>query len=113
MKIVLERTSGRGQAKANFFFEYCSGVQEQKKTGPKILSNSGNGLRQNIVHHSPMDIGETKLASLIAVGQSFVIKAKAVQNCRLQIINMNRVLNHVESEVICAAIDYARFDPAA
>ena len=59
-----------------------------------------NELREDVANDMPMHIGEAELPALVAVGQPFVIEAKAMQNCCLQVVNVHRVFNDVETKVV-------------
>ena len=59
--------------------------------------------REDVFHHAPMHVGEPELAALETVGEARVVGAEAVEDGRLQVVNMHRLLDDVEAEVIRCA----------
>ena len=59
-----------------------------------------------------MHVGEAELAALVGVGQALVIKAEAVEDRRLEVVRVNRILDDMEAEVVRRAVGEARFDAA-
>src|SRR6187431_2504354 len=60
-----------------------------------------------------MHIGQAELPTLETVSQLLMVDTKAMQDCRLEIVHVNRILDHVESKVIGRAMGDASFDAAA
>ena len=53
-----------------------------------------------------MHVGETELAALVGVGQALVIEAEAVEDRRLEVVDINGVFDDVETGIVrCAAVD--------
>lgn len=50
-----------------------------------------------------MNIGETKIASLVSIGQSLVVDSEQVQTRCVKVVDMYLVLRDAESEVISRA----------
>ena len=46
-------------------------------------------------HHVSMNVGQSKVATLIPVGQAFVVDSQKVQYGGVKIVNMNSVLRDV------------------
>ena len=59
-----------------------------------------------------MHIREPVIAALETVGHFEVIDAEQVQNRRVQVVDMDLVLDGVKAKLIRLAIDDARFDAA-
>ena len=65
------------------------------------------------MHDLSVDVGQTEVAALVAVGHPFVVDAHLVQDCRVEIVDVDRVLLHVVAEIIRLAMDDPRLDAAA
>jgi len=57
-----------------------------------------------LAHDFAVDVGEAKLAILIAVGQSFVVEPPKMQDRDVEIVRVNRCLNDNHSEIIGSAV---------
>lgn len=51
-------------------------------------------LRQDLIHDTTMHIGQAKLATLEPVRQLGVVQSQAMQNCGLQVVDMNGTFFH-------------------
>ena len=60
-----------------------------------------------------MHIGQAKIATLVPECQSLVVDTQAVQNGGIEIVDMDRVLQHVVAEIVRLAMHDSRFDAAA
>ena len=60
-----------------------------------------------------MYIGQSEITALEAVGQLRVVDAKQVQDCCVQIVDMNLLLDSPETEFVCRANGLTTFDSAA
>ena len=49
----------------------------------------GQALTKNVFYHMPMNICQPESAALIQEHEPFVIDAEQVENCRLQIVNVD------------------------
>ena len=47
-----------------------------------------------------MHVGQPEVAALIAVSQPLVIEAQQVQDCRVQVVDMNRIARDLETDLI-------------
>ena len=65
-------------------------------------------LRQEFLHHRSVDIRQPEIAPLIAVGQLGVIHAQAVQQRRIQVVHVDRILGDVVAVVVGLAVANAR-----
>src|SRR5262245_11106281 len=72
----------------------------------------GVRLRQNLLHHSSVNVGEAKIPSSVAVGELFVVEAEQMQEGRVQIMNVNWIFDCFESEFVRSAVNRAAFDAA-
>src|SRR5438876_2497579 len=70
-------------------------------------------LCKNVLHHTPMHVGEPKIAASIAVGEALVIEAEEVEYGCVQIVHMHRMLSDIDAELIRTAISHSTFDAAA
>jgi hypothetical protein len=78
-----------------------------------LVNTPNTALTQQLLHHVPMDVGEAKVAALETVGQAFVIKAKQVQEGRVQIVNIDWILLHIPAHLVGFANDLTTLDAAA
>ena len=60
-----------------------------------------------------MHVGQAVVAALQAECQARMVDAQTVQNGRVQIVNVDRILDDVVAEIIRLAVDQARPDAAA
>ena len=60
-----------------------------------------------------MHIRQSEIAALEAERELFVVDAKCVQNRRVQIVNMDGLIDDVVTEVVSFAIDLPAFDATA
>ena len=56
-------------------------------------------LRQNLLHHLAVHVGQAVVAALEAVGQPLVIEAEQVQDRGLQVVDVDLVLGDARSRV--------------
>ena len=75
------------------------------KNGANRLSN---GSRQNPTHHLAVNIGQPEIAPLKTIRELFVIDAQAMENGRVLIVNVHRVLDDVVAVVVRFAVGDAR-----
>ena len=73
----------------------------------------GGILSQNLLYHLAMHIGQPMIASLVAVRQSAMVDAQAAQHRRMEIVDVDRILDDVVREVIGLAERDAGLDAAA
>ena len=85
--------------------EILAGVNEESP--PFVISH------KNFPHRFSMHICQSEFAALETEGESFVVDAQSVQDCGIQVMNMNRVLDNVVAEVIGLSVTDARLDAAA
>ena len=63
--------------------------------------------------HMPVDIGQAKVAAGAAEGEFLVIEAEQRENGRVEIMDVNLVLNRRESEFIGCSVNVAALDSAS
>lgn len=59
---------------------------------------------ENLFDDLPVNVREPELTALVRVGQTFMVKAKAMKNRGLQIVDMNLVLHDVESHLVSRTV---------
>src|SRR5262245_62514976 len=59
------------------------------------------------------DVGEPEVAALEPVGQSGMVESQEVEDGGVQVVDMDRVLDRVEAQVVGTAERRARLDAAA
>src|SRR6478672_1530610 len=47
-----------------------------------------------------MDVCESELASLVGISQTLMIQSHQSENCRLQIVNVHRILHDLKTKLI-------------
>ena len=59
--------------------------------------------RQQLLHHVAVHVGQPEVAALEAEGQLRVIEAQQVQDRRLQVVDVDAVLDGDEAELVGGA----------
>ena len=65
-----------------------------------IISSDTPMLPQNLLHDVSMHIRESKSASLETIGEFLVIDPQLMQERRLKIVNMDRILDDIHSKIV-------------
>ncbi len=65
-------------------------------------------LDQQLFRYFTRNVGQPEMAALEFVGQPLVVDAQAMQDGRLQIVDVHRVGDHVVAVVVGLADHYAR-----
>ena len=60
-----------------------------------------------------MHVRQTEVAAGMMKRKAFVIQTQTVQNRRLQVVDVNRIFGHVESEIVRGSERHARLYSAA
>src|SRR5438445_1346076 len=68
------------------------------------------GLGEDGFDNFTADIGQTKIAALRAISQLFVIDTQEAEHGRVQIMDMDRVINSIVTQFVGPAISHAAFD---
>ena len=69
-------------------------------------------LGQDWFDHMAMHIGESEMASLIVVGQAFVIDPQKVEDGRVKIMNMNSAFRDTVRVLVRLAVGRTSLNPA-
>src|SRR5437867_2506334 len=64
-------------------------------------------LRDDVADDGAGNVRQTEIASTIAVGQLRVIDAQQMQDRRVQIVDVDRLVDRLESKVVRRAVDHA------
>src|SRR5437879_1372371 len=76
---------------------------------PEANRSQATRLSEQSIDDFAIDVGQSEIASLKAIGQLRVIQAKAVQNCRLQIMHVNLVFSDMIAKFIRRPVSNALF----
>ncbi len=87
----------------------CRMVQQLAITDGALLSKLAN----NLFNDASMHIREAEIAAGIPIGQFFVVEAQEVQNRRVQVMDVDFILDGGEAKVIGRAMDVAAASAAA
>src|SRR5262245_1240047 len=71
------------------------------------------GLRQQATYDVAVHVGQAIIATGVAEGQFLVIEAQGMQDRRLQVVDVDRGLDHVEAKFVGCTIGHARSDASA
>ena len=63
---------------------------------------------QNLAHHFPRHIGQAEIAAAEAERKTFMIDAEAMQDRRVQVVDVDWVVREVVAVVVGAAVQDAR-----
>src|SRR6187401_3188153 len=66
-----------------------------------------HGSRDDVLHDAAAHVGEAEVAAAVAVGQALVVDAHEVQNRRVQVVDVDLVLDGVPAEVVGGPIGEA------
>lgn len=69
-------------------------------------------LGEDTLHDISKDIRQSKIAAGKSICQTFVIQTEQMQNCRMQIVNMDSILDGVPPVLIRSPIGNSRFHSA-
>src|ERR1044071_7360836 len=68
---------------------------------------------QNVLHDLAIDIGQAEVPPLESIGQFFMIEAKQVKDCSLQIVDMDFVTRDRESQFVGFSVADTMLDPTS
>ena len=60
-----------------------------------------------------VDVSQSKVAAAVAIGQTFVVKPHQVQDCGVEVVNVDSVFNSVKTELIRRPIGEPTSDAAS
>ncbi|MFT6576443.1 MAG: hypothetical protein ACJA16_004652 [Akkermansiaceae bacterium] len=88
-----------------------------KKEHRDCLSDAGSvphrkALRDDIVHHLSVDIGETEIPSTISISERLMIESEQVEHRRVQVVEVDLVLHRFVAKLVGFAISKATADTA-
>src|SRR4051812_29757940 len=69
--------------------------------------------REELTDDVAVDVGEAVVAAAVAIGQSLMIESHHVQDCRVQVVDVDLVLHGMPAEFVGRAVDMAGADPAS
>jgi hypothetical protein len=67
-------------------------------------------LRKNFFHKIAMHVRESIVTTAVSIGQPFVIDPHQVQNCRVQIMHMDRLLDGPHPVFVTGTMDNSALD---
>src|SRR3954466_15242797 len=70
------------------------------------------GSGDDVVDYGTGHVGEAEIAAAVAIGQLRVIDAEQVENRRVEIVDVHRLVNSLEAEVVGGAVDHSTLDAA-
>src|SRR5688572_12350544 len=70
----------------------ASGHPGHERRFPRLAAGWGGGLRENLFHDLAVNVGEAVVAALEAERELRVVHAHLVEDCGLQIVNVNLLL---------------------
>jgi len=82
------------------FHTFHSKPTSRNRNGKQEAYPSKMPLRQHIMHNIPKHIRQSKIATRMAVGQSFMVKPQGIQHRCMQIVHMNRGLRRRITKII-------------
>lgn len=65
------------------------------------------------MHDVAFDVRQAEFATLISVGQPFVVHAEQMKNRGVEIVYVDSVFTYIHSEVVGLSVTDSAFDPAA
>ena len=74
----------------------------------KLQLVATGALRQHLLHHPPVHVGQAEVAAGVAVGQLLVVEAEQVQDRGVQVVDVDLVLDRVVAVVVGGAVDDRR-----
>ena len=71
----------------------------------------GKGSSQDLLHHFPLHVGQSEVASCVPVGQLLVIQPEQMENGRVQIVEMHPPFHGVVAVVIGGPVAECQASP--
>ena len=87
--------------------EFCFGRAPESK-----LHSVAHYLCKDGLDHVAIDIGKAIIAAVVVIGKPRVVNAHEVQNCGVQVVDMDFVLNGVPAKLVGRSMHHAAFDAA-
>ena len=73
-------------------------VAEQR--GDEDRLRVGDPSRQHLVDDAAMHVGQAVVAAGVTIGESFVIEAHQVQDCGVEVVNVDRIFADVDAVLV-------------
>ena len=70
----------------------------------QLTGNSVECVTQHLLHHPAVHVGQAEVAAGVAVGQLLVVEAEQVQHRRVQVVDVDLVLDRREAELVGRAV---------
>jgi hypothetical protein len=70
-------------------------------------------LSENVCNHVSGNVGETVIAPLLTPGESLVVQSELVQDCGIEVMDVDRFIHGSKSKLIRRAIRHTSFDSPA
>src|SRR5262245_28516416 len=80
---------------------------------PRASPRGSRESRENLFHDVPVNVSQPEIAPLEAIRQSLVVDPQAVEQRRVEVVNVNGLIDDVVAEVVGFAVDDARLYAAA
>ena len=61
-------------------------------------------LCDDVVNDVTVDVGQAEIAALVWVGEAFVVDAHEVEEGGMEVVNVDRVLGHIDAIVVGGTI---------
>ena len=71
-------------------------------------SHAPTGLREDLLDHVPLHVGQPHVAAGVAVGQLLVVEAEQVQDGRVPVVDVDLALDGLVAVVVGPAVGQAR-----
>ncbi len=68
---------------------------------------SPNISHQNLSHHIPSNISQPLVSAFVEEGEAFVVEAEDVQDCGVEVMDVDGVFGGAEAEVVGGAVGQA------
>lgn len=73
----------------------------------------GTDSGENILHDVSGDIGQTEIPSKMTMNQPLMVESHEMEDGRVEVMEVDGVISHVDPIVIGGAVDHAAFHSAA
>jgi hypothetical protein len=101
------RPEARLPSQPGLLFSAARGLFTQPR--PSAATES----RDDFAHHFAMHIREPEIAACVAVGEFLVVEAEELQDCRVQVVDVDGFFHGLESELVGRSVDVAALHAAA
>ena len=70
-------------------------------------------LRNDVMDYFAVDVGQAEVAAGVAVGEFFVVEAEELEHGGVEVVDVDTVLDGLESEFVGGAVDVSAFNAAS